>query len=300
MALLNSNIPTGNNRAGNEYKRLSTELGNTNLDAARRARINQRFSYKGWTIPKATNPVVTTQPVGSTIPVTEGTLGMGKGTPAPAAPTQTQDPNAAINQNTNSLFPGYGTFTQADAEASPLYKYRLNTGQDSLKAYYASKGLTNSGAEDAGNAKLIAQLSAEETDRAQQAAQSEADRMYNMQQSEVGRQERAGQTQWSRVMDMLNYSQANSPMPYATQMASTATGLETSKNNALAKYLADMYKRVQGGGGGGMMPYMAPKSGSPDFSTVDILAAMNKGGSNRGYLNMGTDFLAGLMNAYGG
>lgn len=275
---INSSIPTNPRRLA-QYNRLSGQLQSGTLQKPMQNRITRLFNSRNWTIPKAqaatpaaapaTQPQVTAQPTSAT--------------------TTTQ------SSDTSALFPGYGTFTQAQAEASPLFQNRLKTGQDALKAYYASKGLTNSGAENKGNADLVAQLTAEETDRAQRAAEAEADRLMNMQQFEVNRQANAGNQQWSRIMDMLNFAQANSPMPAAVDMTGKSMDLTTRQGQAMAKYLADMYKRIYAPSGGGVGPYIPPKASGPDYSNIDILGNLGSGSNTGGWISTLTDMLGGLL-----
>jgi hypothetical protein len=139
-------------------------------------------------------------------------------------------------------------FIPQNVQGSPLYEWQKQEGQKALAQLASARGYTNSGREQAGVSDLVSRLTAEETERVRQQAgvnaQSENARRslntqlgneftfkaaqdqngYNQNQSNVftnlatdsaDRQERLGNTQFNRLMQVIQTMLGQSPYDWA-------------------------------------------------------------------------------------
>jgi len=269
-----------------EYNRLNTRLSNPNLNANARSRIQRRFNWKGWQLPQQQAETTTTQqpaPVQATDPT------------KPAVPQG--NPTGA---NTNALFPNVRTFLPENWQGSPMYKFQMGQATDQLNKLMAARGLTGSGAENQALIDASSRIGAQESDRMQQMAQTEADRLERMQEAQALRQERTGNNQFDRMMQLLNFIQNQSPMPYAMNQLTAGQNMTVDQANMMAKYLAKLYQRPTIGAGGGgnyqsMPPYIPPPQGK-GFSAGDAMGILNSGNSTQGFGNAVIDFVPKVIN----
>lgn len=167
-----------------------------------------------------------------------------------------------IVADTTSLLPTPGSFEPADYTGSEMYKFQAQTGADKLNAQLAKQGLTGSTAAARGHADLLAQLGASESERVAERAQSDANRLWDIQKFEAERQdslkeneatrgERTGSNKWGQLMDILNYGYQVSPIANGYSAANSLSTLAQAQGSTLGDYLSQMYAQSSGGGGGG-------------------------------------------------
>lgn len=226
----------------------------------------------------------------------------GATTSATVAPTQSQGTD--LTRTMNTLFPrtpdlanfGSAGFLNnlvgefSNPETSEMYKWRLGQGQKDLNNWLASKGQLGSGAGIKAGGDLIAQIGAEESDKAYERALTAAqmgqtgayqganlqnnlaDRLERMQAAESLRRERAGNNTWDRrawVIDkLLNQN------PLATAFSASSGQSDLYSKIAAAIQAASMSGGGEGGGGGAApMPFPQVDYSLPNM--FDIGSDMN-------------------------
>lgn len=213
--------------------------------------------------------------------------------------TQNPDPNSGTPDD-SGLFPSARGFMREDYEGSPTYQFQKREGMKGLERLMAARGLTNSGAELEANAKLLNELGSNESDRWQNQAQQEADRLERIQGRESDRLTGREDAQWNRMTDLLGFAERQNPMQYAFQGLGdyAKTGLERGKNKAA--FVRDRYGRVvpRGGAGGYAGPapvFQPPFPSSPDYSMINMINAANGASDRKGWGGTITDLLSGFF-----
>jgi len=226
---------------------------------------------------QATNPQVTTQPVPNNIETP--TAPQAETTPAPAAEA------APVYKSAYDFMP-------ADITNSPLYNWRLQQGNEALDKRLSAMGLTGSGSEIKQAAGLVNQLTGEETDKAYQNANAEANRFATQQENEAqrlyGREGRA----WDNQFNLAKLYLDQNPMQYAYQGTNQYGNYLNQQGSNNAGFAADNYTRVSGGGGGGAPVYNPPFASGPNFSGLNTYNA-GQGTQNRNNLLSGLATFAG-------
>jgi len=186
-------------------------------------------------------------------------------------------------------------FVPTNYQANPLYNWQKTEGLNSMAKLNSSRGLTGSGAEMEANAKFLGELGAKEGDRALNQAQVDASRYDNYAQNEATRRYNMGNDQWSRLMDVMNYQQKNSPYASAVDGMNNYGNLGIDIGKMDAKTIADLYQRVRSSGGGGGTPFIPPNPTSADHTMSDLYGAMFGAKNNTNYASNILSGLAGLF-----
>jgi hypothetical protein len=223
-------------------------------------------------------------------------------TPPPAAP---EDPAASIPPNPenppasdeamNALYPGLNYQLPENYEGSPMYKWQMERGNKMLDRRLAARGLLGSGAELEAANQLAAQVGAQESDRLRGDMQTEADRYERVSANEANRRTQAGDTQWRRLMDLMDFSTRNSPMDAAYRGLEGFQGLFGDQSKERSGNRANNYQRVTAPGGRAIAPFLPPGSSSPNYTQADLAALMLGNSNNR---NTGS-FLDSIIGSIG-
>ena len=237
--------------------------------------------------PTTTPPVTTPGAPDATQPVT---------TPTDSQPVTTQ-PAA----DPKKLFPSFTSFIPSNYEASPLYQFQQKEGNKALEQYYASRGLTNSGAEGEGVRKFTTELGAAEADRMLNVAQQEANRYYQMLTDEADRNRAVSNDQWARFQDLLGYSERNDPSDKAFEALKLLAETGNLKRSDLADYMSKNYERPTvgaGGGGGGTSSagtFIPSFPNNPNQTNSNLLAAYLGAGNNSSTNSIISNLLSGFL-----
>lgn len=212
-------------------------------------------------------------------------------TPAVETPEEKAAREAKQKQMMDLLLGQFNTFTD-----SPYYNQQVEAINKRNAAWAAARGLTGSGFEAQMTGDDLASLDAAEQTRADELAQARADRLYTMLKDEQERQTRAGNTQFTRLMDLLRIGldYSNSALDNAYKGISGLNDLEGKKAKDLASYLAQAYQKVYGNLGGGTAAINNLIS-SPDFSVSDLARAISGASDNTGYAEIFKNFLSGAF-----
>lgn len=266
----------------------SVNLGGLNQRQQTRAQFlanNNRMgeanrSIRKWRIPKAPAPAQNTQPVVSSQGIANAQP------PAPTSPTQ---------DTTNTVFPNSQMFEPKNYQGSPLYQFQVKTGEDQLAKSLAAKGLTNSGAAIQQELNIPMMAAAQDTDRMQQNANNNANRLQSYQMAEADRLERAGNNQWDRGLSLAQLMAQQSPWQAALGGLDQTGSLTKEQGKSLANYLASQYSRGGGGrrGGSGFTPIALPSG--PDFSNIQPAQISGNQSSSNGWQNVITGLLGSFL-----
>lgn len=266
------------------YNRYLQEYQNAATSDARRSQIDNvwKFSKNSKT---AYKPPVTT-------PVPDA----GSTTPPP--PVETTQPAPTTPAPETPTFKSVYDFMPKDITATPMYQFQKEQGMKDLNRLMAARGLTNSGAEIEANSKFLNQLGAQEAERAMGVAGTDAGRYDAQAQNEAVMGYNKGNDQWTRIMDLLNYSQRNNPYDSGVAANDKAAGLNIDRGQNMAGYLKDAYGRVIAnpgpGGPGPMAPFIGPTR-PMDNSMSSLYGLMNSGNTNNGLLSGILKGVAGLF-----
>ena len=163
-------------------------------------------------------------------------------TPVASPPVTASDPNAGQStvtpatatggsQSPSILFPDVNSFLPETIKASPLYKFQRDKALEGADAYYASRGLTGSGAEITGRSEIETGLVGQEANRLQGLAQTNADRYATIQENDAMRRERNSNEAFNRLYSILGLTAQQNPISYAS-----------SGYNTYADMLNNIYK----------------------------------------------------------
>lgn len=246
-------------------------------------------------IPKTVAPVApavapSAVPAQGQLPNETGDIGAGTTTMPPATPPGGDSGTA------DGLFPTAQMFEKGFA-GDPLYDFQVKEGLNQVDKSLAARGLTNSGAGIRAELDVPAQASALAANRMQQLATDNANRLYNVQQNEANRLYNTGNDQWNHALSLAQLMASQSPYDSALAGLNNTASLTKEQSKAQANYLAQAYKKVFGGGGGGAAPVPIPVPGGPDYSNIIPTQIAGNTSSNNGWLNLGTNLLAGLFPA---
>lgn len=211
-------------------------------------------------------------------------------TPAVSTPTTMQPAS-----DPNGTFKSTYDFVPKDYAADPIYNWQKTEGLDSLAKLNSSRGLTGSGAELENNRKFLTELAAREGDRGLTQASTDAGRYDTYAQNNANRQYMQGNDQWSRIMDILNYQQKNSPFNQAVAGLNQYGTLGMDQGKYDASVLASLFKKVGSSGGGGVGPFIPPQPSGPDHTMSNLYAASSGQQNNQGYAS---DILSGLASLF--
>lgn len=266
------------------YNRYLQEYQNAGTSDARRTQIDNVWKFGKNTKTAYKPPVTTPQPdAGSATPPPP---------PVDSAPAPT---TPAVEQPT---FKSIYDFMPKDYTATPMYQFQKEQGSKDLARLLASRGLTNSGAEIEANSKFLNQLGSQEAERASGIAGTDASRYDNQAQNEAVMGYNKGNDQWTRIMDLLNYSQRNNPYESGVQANDKIAGLKVDSGKNTEGYMKDAYGRVISSGGGGgsgpMAPFIPPQQGM-DTTMSDLYRLQNGGNSTSGILGGLLKGVAGLF-----
>ena len=265
------------------YNRYLQEYQNAATSDARRAQIDAVWKF-GKNTKTAYKPPVNAPMPNAQVPTPEA--------PAPTTPAHT---TPAVETPT---FKSVYDFMPKDYTATPMYQFQKEQGSKDLARLMASRGLTNSGAEIEANSKFLNQLGAQESERAMGVADRDASRYDTQAQNEATLGYNRGNDQWTRIMDLLNYSQRNSPYDSGVAANDKIAGLKVDQGQNMSNYLKDAYgRKIAGGGGGGggaMAPFIPPAKGM-DTSMSDLYRLQNGGNTGSGLLGTIFKGLSGLF-----
>lgn len=214
-------------------------------------------------------------------------------TAAPAAPTipqQTFSNIAAPTQaapaptDTAGVFPNSQMFEPQNYQGSPLYQFQVKAGLDQVDKSLASRGLTDSGYGIKQELNVPMMAAAQDTQRMQQNADNNANRLQTYQIDQANRQDAASNSQWSRMMDLATLMSGESPWAAAVGGLNSTGQTMDAAGQANANFLQNYYRKVTAKGGG-YTPIPTP-SGGPDYSNVDLAAMTGNQTSNQGWSNL--------------
>lgn len=223
-------------------------------------------------------------------------------TPAPVQPANDIVTNGMGNETATRSMPVQGStfkttqdFMPSDLSADPVYKAAEDRGNTRINRLLAKRGLLKSGAEVEAQNDLTRDLEADFYGRNLGVAQNDANRFDNQSQFASNFSANREDAQWDRFFRNNDQMLGQSPMKEAYDATGQVAGLEGKAGQALVNYLKDAYQRVRapagGGGGGSMAPFQPPSPSGPDYSNIDIIAALGGGAGNQGYANAITSFL---------
>lgn len=257
------------------YGRYLKEYQNAGTNDIRRQQIDKVWGF-------SKNAKTAYKPPAATTPAPETAQ------PTTPPPTTTPPADTAAPAVETPTFKSVYDFMPKDYTATPMYEFQKQQGSKDLARLMAARGLTNSGAEIEANSKFLNQLGAQEAERAMGTALNDANRYDNQSQYDATQSYNRGNDQWTRMMDLLNYTQRNSPYESGVNANNSIAGLNVDAGKNMAGYFKDAYGRViaggGGGGGGSLPPFMAPAPSGPDTSMSDMYKIMNSGNSNGGFL----------------
>ena len=272
------------------YNQFSTALNNPNSGITdpqrqnyqnRLGNMSKRFGFKAYQ-PAAGPAATTTTPAVTTAP--------GAATTQPDYGQQAKDVMAALYPQTSLLDP-------TKYVNQEMYDWENKQGQKGLDRYYASRGLTNSGAELAKNAefqdKLAANTKADAFAMAQADAnrrQQAADRFGGMLNNEADRKMQGGQNQFDNLYGMAQLMLNQSPLTAGYNAASQAGNTQNSIAQMLMQAMGG-----GGGGGGGVPAFQAPFAAGPDYSAADYANLFGDQATTGQYNNTIGDILSGIF-----
>lgn len=197
--------------------------------------------------------------------------------PAPVvdAPTTTQPPttvtapestvdNSAAQQNIMDML-----FPQIDASKvseSPVFQEQKKQATEELNRRLAAQGLTDSDYANSAASNIVGTLTSNELVRQQTEADNRASRFNDILNRQQDFQNLQGNQEFDRLYKILGLAAGQSPMGAAYDATTNSANTEIGQGNAMSKYIADMFKRVLGGGGGGGAPASLPPDLGPDHS----------------------------------
>lgn len=215
-------------------------------------------------------------------------------TPTPTAqPTPTTPTNTTNPQTNQALFPDVDNFMPETYEGSSLYKFQRDKGLQDSEKFYASRGLTGSGAEVEGRNEFLTGLGAQEAQRAQGLAQTNADRYATLQENEAMRRERNSNESFNRLYNILGLAAQQNPIQYANAGNNQIAGIMEQISKLKANSAANNY-RVSSGGGG-YTPIQTPYPSSPDYSSVNLANIQGNSQNNNDWMNTITKLIGGLF-----
>lgn len=260
---------------GTDLNSLNTQLARTQREIARRGKAGaggygDRLSRIQAAISGLTPPPPAAGPaptVEAPVDNTDGDKGV-EAAPTPEGPT----------------FRSVYDFVPKDFSNDPTYQFQKEQGMKDINRLMASRGLTGSGAEIEGNARFLNELGSNTAAKYLDLAQGDASRYDNQAQNEAMLKYNQGNDQWTRMMNLLNYTQKNNPFQEAVSGLDKYSGLNMENAKNRAAFMKDLYQRIQGpsggGGGGAPPPFIPPGATGPDTSMSDIMRASNRGQSN--------------------
>lgn len=212
--------------------------------------------------------------------------------PAPTPTTTSPDVQGQMQDVMKSLFPQTSTFNAKDYINQDMYNWQQKQGQAGLDKYYASRGLSASGAEAEGNRNFLDKLGADTQATAYELAQADAsrrqqsaDRFYGLLRDNADRKMQGQQNQFDNMYSMYNLMLSQNPL---------STGYQAA--NQLGQNAMAGASGGGGGGGGSSYPAFQPQFPSgPDYSNANYYDIFGGAASNSGWLNQGMDFLNGLF-----
>jgi hypothetical protein len=215
---------------------------------------------------------------------------------APAPATEAAPADEGMTEDTfRMLFPGQASME--NYQESPMYKWQLEQGQLALDRKLAAQGLQGSGAELAAQARMVNELNAQESQRAQAVAEDHANRYERLLQNESLRKERGSNEQWDRLSGLLSLMLSQNPAQMGYDAAGGLANLSTSQAKELANLMAAAYSSGGGGGGGGgggSLPFILPYPSSPNYSAANIANIWGDAGSGTDWGNVVTSILASI------
>lgn len=206
-------------------------------------------------------------------------------TPVPA-PVATPPAETAMPQP--STFKSTYDFLPAQMTDDPIYKANLERGNERINRLMAKRGLINSGAEIEAQQNLERDLAADSYGRQIQTAANDAGRFDSGNQFNSNFSANREDAQWDRMFRGTQLALDQSPMQYAYGATGTVSGLQGELGNKISGQMRDNYGRVSAprqGGVAGPGQFIPPMPSGPDYSNIDLLAALQGSASNQGYGN---------------
>lgn len=185
--------------------------------------------------------------------------------------------------------------TVEDVTTSVGYQWKQQQAQDALNQKLAAQGLGGSSYGVNQSVNIANELAADEyallredantnlqnyynnTNNLRAAASTEANRYDTLQQNELTNAQNAGDSQWSRLMDILNYSSSQNPMSYLSSGTTAYTNNATDYASTMADYIANNYSQyipVSATRSGTAPTYIAPLPNQGKYGEGDIFDAL--------------------------
>jgi hypothetical protein len=196
--------------------------------------------------------------------------------PQPAAtPALSQD---QTQDYWKMLLPGMKTLD--NYQSTPLYNWQKQQMKDELGAWSANAGIRGSGAEGSLLSKGVAQLGAQEAERAQQVAEQHANRLWEVINTEAQMKQAASEGQWDRVMDIMNWLSEQNPIRYTYGAQGETAQIQADQAAKMAQMMAGMYGQAYPMLEKAIPPFVAPYPSKPDYTAANQAAASGGGGSS--------------------
>ena len=146
-------------------------------------------------------------------------------------------------------------------------------------------------------------------DRAQQNAQfraelersvgsENANRLMLLLQDQANRKERAGDTQWGRVNDLLGFMERQSPADEAFTATREGAALRERQGKVFQDSLEKLFQRIipgSAGGGGGTPPVFQPPMNTPNNGQIDLGGIFGDYSTGTGYSNIAANLFGSLF-----